>query len=262
MFTLYRVRLTVGSYVSKPKLLHCKNIPLHHNYWILSATKKKAGKTQLDNVSDGENIGISSENNKKPTRRGTRKSSKKTTEEAIPVEANTNLTVDQEQAWTKDQPENIAVSLETINTSSETNKKTTRRGRRSSKETTEEIILAEATTELTADQEQVLMKNQPKNININISSGNVDISSENVDISSQSNMKSTRRSTKKFSKKTAEEIIPAEAATKLTEDHLEITKDPVTHTEELQNEKFHMTNLGMFLQLNWLSFFLLKKFWH
>lgn len=223
------MRLTVSSHVSKPKLLHCENMLSCRNHWIVSAiSKKKTAKTELDDVSEGESIDISSENSKKPSRRGTRKSSNKTTEEIIPVKAAADL------------PENIDISLENINISSETDKKPSRRGRKkSSKKTAEEIIPVEATTELTVDQEQVWTKNQPDKIGI---------SSDNTDISSESSKKSTRRGPKKSSKKTIEEIIPVGDTTELTENHLEATKEPVSPTEELQNEKYYMRNLGMYYQ--------------
>ncbi|KAJ3684053.1 hypothetical protein LUZ61_013217 [Rhynchospora tenuis] len=86
-----RLRSTVGSLISQPKLLHCKNKPLHHNHWIVSASKKNAAEAATGDTSDGENIDISSKKNKKTTRRGRKKSSK----EIIPVEATTKLTLEQ-----------------------------------------------------------------------------------------------------------------------------------------------------------------------
>ncbi|KAJ1688692.1 hypothetical protein LUZ63_012847 [Rhynchospora breviuscula] len=59
---------------------------------------------------------------------------------------------------------------------------------------------------------------------------------ENVDITSKKNKKTTRRSRKKFSKETKEEIIPVEATT-------EFTLEEVGSTKELQNVKFYMQHL-------------------
>ncbi|KAJ4779901.1 Fructokinase-2 [Rhynchospora pubera] len=90
-----RLRSTVWSPIFQPKLLYCKNRQLHHNHWILSAYKKNATKAETGDTSDGENVDITSKKNKKTTRRGRKKSSKETEEEIVPVEAATELTLEQ-----------------------------------------------------------------------------------------------------------------------------------------------------------------------